>query len=121
ARTGVHIDAEAAVARLGPPLEFELARWFPAAEVPAAVEAYRALYPAYAITPSVPVPGAAAAVDAVRARGGRVIVITAKKGPLARLHLDHHGLAVDALVGLAWAEGKTAALREHRVVLYVGD
>ena len=29
AQTGVYVDAEAAVSRLGPPLRHELRRWFP--------------------------------------------------------------------------------------------
>ena len=35
AETGVLIDADLASSRLGPPLETELAEWFPAADVPA--------------------------------------------------------------------------------------
>lgn len=121
ARTGVVIDVDAAVARLGPPLETEIARWFPADQVAAAVASYRALYPAHAIEPSRLLPGARAALDAVRDAGGRVIVVTAKKTELARLHLDRLGLAVDALAGLAWAEGKVRALTAHRATVYVGD
>src|SRR5439155_10536489 len=48
ALTGVPIDADLAVTRLGPPLEHEIAYWYPAAEVPAAVARYRALYPDHA-------------------------------------------------------------------------
>lgn len=121
ARTGVHVDAEAAVARLGPPLRHELRRWFPPEQVEAAVAEYRALYPRYAITPSVPLPGAVEALVAVRERGWRVIVVTAKIGGLARLHLDHLGFPVDELAGDLFAEGKAAALTAHGVQLYVGD
>ena len=121
ARTGVHVDAEAAVARLGPPLRQEIGRWFPADGVEGAVETYRALYPSYAITPSLALPGAAAALDAVRGAGLRVVVVTSKLGRLAQLHLDHVGLVVDALVGDLFAEEKAVALREHGVGLYVGD
>ena len=60
-----------------------------------------------------PLPGAAEAVAAVRARGGRVVVVTSKLGRLARLHLDHLGLAVDELAGDLFAEGKATALSEH--------
>jgi phosphoglycolate phosphatase len=99
AQTGVAVDADAAVARLGPPLRHEIRRWFPPSDVEAAVEAYRALYPAYAIAPSMPLPGARAAFDAVRARGGRVVVVTAKLGRLARLHLEHLDLVADEVIG----------------------
>ncbi|MFU8854005.1 HAD family hydrolase [Micromonospora sp. SL1-18] len=121
ARTGVFVDADAAVSRLGPPLRTEIARWFPPERVEEMVVAYRELYPAYAITPTLPMPGAEAAIDAVHARGGRVMVVTSKIGRLAKLHLDHLGLAVDELAGDLFAEQKATALREHGAVLYVGD
>ncbi|KOX05507.1 HAD family hydrolase [Micromonospora profundi] len=121
ARTGVPVDADLAVSRLGPPLRTELAYWFPPEQVESAVLAYRELYPAYAITPTVPMPGAREAVDAIRARGGRVLVVTAKMGRLARLHLDHLGLKVDELAGDLFAEQKAIALREHDATHYVGD
>jgi phosphoglycolate phosphatase len=50
-----------------------------------------------------------------------VIVITGKYEPNARLHLAHLGLTAEAVVGWAWAEAKTMALREHGAVVYVGD
>jgi phosphoglycolate phosphatase len=119
--TGVHVDADLAVSRLGPPLRTELAEWFPADEIEAAVVAYRALYPSYAITRSPALPGAAQAVAAVRSRGGRVVVVTSKIGRLARLHLDHLGIAVDEVAGDRFADGKSAALAEYGVAVYVGD
>ncbi|MGS2615589.1 HAD family hydrolase [Micromonospora sp. LZ34] len=121
ARTGVPVDAEAAVSRLGPPLRTEIARWFPPEQVDAAVHTYRELYPAYAITPTVPLPGALAAVEAVRGLGGRVLVVTSKLGRLARLHLDHLGIAVDEVAGDLFAEEKATALRAHGATHYVGD
>ncbi|MFC0029269.1 HAD family hydrolase [Micromonospora chaiyaphumensis] len=121
AQTGVPVDAELAVSRLGPPLRTEIAHWFPPEQVEEAVLAYRELYPAYAITPSLPLPGAEAAIKAVHARGGRVMVVTSKIGRLAKLHLDHLGLAVDELAGDLFAEQKATALREHGATLYVGD
>ncbi|MCZ7440157.1 HAD hydrolase-like protein [Micromonospora sp. WMMC241] len=120
-RTGVPVDAELAVSRLGPPLRTELAHWFPPERIEEAVTLYRELYPAYAITPTVPMPGAEAALRAVHERGGRVMVVTSKIGRLAKLHLDHLGLAVDELAGDLFAEQKATALREHGATLYVGD
>ncbi|MGX1612984.1 HAD family hydrolase [Micromonospora chalcea] len=121
ARTGVHVDGDLAVSRLGPPLRTELAHWFPPERVEEAVTVYRELYPAYAITPTVPMPGAEVALRAVQARGGRTMVVTAKIGRLAKLHLDHLGLPVDELAGDVFAEQKAVALREHGATLYVGD
>ncbi|WBB65330.1 HAD family hydrolase [Micromonospora sp. WMMD812] len=121
ARTGVPVDADAAVSRLGPPLRTEIARWFPPEQVESAVHLYRELYPAYAITPTVPLPGAREAIEAIRARGGRVLVVTSKLGRLARLHLDHLGLVVDEVAGDLFAEEKAVALRQHDATHYVGD
>jgi len=120
AETGVFIDSELAVSRLGPPMEDELACWFPAERVAAMADRYRELYPEYAIAPTPAMPGAAAAVDAVRAAGGRVVVVTAKYGPNASLHLKH--LGIDAEVrGWLWAEAKAEALLEYGAAVYVGD
>ncbi|RQX19317.1 haloacid dehalogenase [Micromonospora ureilytica] len=121
ARTGVPVDADLAVSRLGPPLRTEIAHWFPPDQVESAVRVYRELYPAYAITPTLLLPGAREAIDAIRTRGGRVLVVTSKIGRLARLHLDHLGLAVDELAGDLFAEQKATALREHGATHYVGD
>jgi phosphoglycolate phosphatase len=121
AATGVYIDADATVTRLGPPLAVELAFWFPPAEVEAAVDHYRRLYPATGIETSPALPGAAAAIAAVRDRGGEVVVITGKYEPNARLHLRHLGIPVDTVIGQAWAAGKVDAMREHGVNVYVGD
>ena len=121
AKTGVWVDAELAVTRLGPPLRTELAEWFPAEQVEEAVTTYRALYPDYAIEPTVPTPGAVEALAAVRERGLRVVVVTSKLGRLAELHLRHLGLAYDELAGDLFAEGKATALVEHGVRWYVGD
>jgi phosphoglycolate phosphatase len=121
AKTGVPIDADLAVTRLGPPLRTELREWFPESDVEDAVTTYRALYPDYAIGPTVPMPGAVAALAAVHALGLRVVVVTSKLGRLAELHLAHLGMAADELAGDVFAEGKAAALVEHGARWYVGD
>ncbi|MCL2553144.1 MAG: HAD family hydrolase [Actinomycetia bacterium] len=120
AETGVPIDTDLVVTRLGPPLDEELANWFPAEEIPAMGDRYRALYPDYAIAPTPAMPGALDAVAAVRGAGGRPVVVTAKYGPNARMHLDHVG--IDAEVrGWLWAEAKAEALVEWGASIYVGD
>jgi phosphoglycolate phosphatase len=121
ARTGVPIDADLVVTRLGPPLEHEMANWFPPERVAAAADLYRALYPSVAVPPTTPMPGALAAVAAVHAAGGRVVVVTAKNAPHAQLHLDHLGLRVDDLAGGLWAADKGVRLRELGASVYVGD
>ncbi|MFI1156135.1 HAD family hydrolase [Streptomyces sioyaensis] len=121
ARTGTFIDAEAAVTRLGPPLEQEIRRWFPEERVAEISVLYRALYPAHAITATTAMPGARESLAAVHAAGGRAIVVTAKYEPNAKLHLTHLGLAADAVIGSLWAEAKAEALRAHEAQIYVGD
>ncbi|MFE5709931.1 HAD family hydrolase [Streptomyces sp. NPDC056501] len=121
AETGAEIDADLVVTRLGPPLEHEMAYWFPEEQVAEMVTRYRALYPTYAIEPSPAMPGARDAIQAVRDAGGRTIVVTAKNGPHAELHLAHLGIEPDAVVGGLWAEGKAEALRAHDAQVYVGD
>jgi phosphoglycolate phosphatase len=121
AKTGVYVDADLAVSRLGPPLRTELREWFPAAEVERAVTTYRALYPDFAIAPTVPTPGAVEALAAVRELGLRVVVVTSKLGSLAELHLAHLGMTADELAGDLFAEGKAAALVEYGARWYVGD
>jgi phosphoglycolate phosphatase len=120
-RTGAHIDCDLVVTRLGPPLEDELANWFPADAVAAVAALYREMYPAYAVTATLAMPGAREAVQAVQAAGGRAIVVTAKYEPNAELHLAHLGIPADAVIGDLWAERKAMALREHGASIYVGD
>ncbi|MFG2604064.1 HAD family hydrolase [Streptomyces sp. NPDC048514] len=120
-RTSTYIDADLAVTRLGPPLVDELINWFPAAHVPAMADLYREMYPAIAVAASPAMTGAAEAMDAVRAAGGRTLVVTAKYEPNARLHLSHLGMEPDVVVGDLWAEGKAQALREYGAAVYVGD
>ncbi|MGC5530364.1 HAD family hydrolase [Streptomyces sp. SR-10] len=121
AETGVEIDVDLVVSRIGPPLETELAHWFPADGVAAAADRYREIYPDHAIAPSTALAGARESVAAVRALGGRAIVVTAKYEPNAKLHLAHLGIEPDTVVGWLWAEAKGEALREHGAQVYVGD
>ncbi len=118
---GVDFPVEEMTAALGPPLDLMLAPYLPEARIAAAGDRFRELYPTHAIT-SVPLlPGAAEAIAAVRAREGRVVVVTGKYAPNARLHLDHLGLDVDVLEGWVWGAGKADALRREGASAYVGD
>ena len=120
-RTGTYVDADLVVTRLGPPLQEEMAHWFPADRVPAMADLYRELYPTYAISGTRAMPGAREAIRAVQEAGGRAIVVTAKWEPNAKLHMEHLGMEPDAVIGNLWAEGKGEALREHGASVYVGD
>ncbi|MER7789920.1 HAD family hydrolase [Streptomyces sp. NPDC097640] len=121
AATGTFVDADLAITRLGPPLEQELAHWFPDERIDEMVEMYRTIYPEYAIAPTLAMPGAREAIAAVRQAGGRSVVVTAKHEPNAKLHLAHLGIEADAVVGWLWAEAKGEALREYGASVYVGD
>ncbi|MFC4033600.1 HAD family hydrolase [Streptomyces polygonati] len=118
--TGVFIDSALAVTRLGPPLDEELANWFPAEHVEEMGERYRTLYPDHAIAPTPAMRGAVEAVQAVQDAGGRAVVVTAKFEPNARLHLAHVGIDADVR-GWLWAEAKAEALIEYGATVYVGD
>ena len=66
-------------------------------------------------------PGARAAVDAVRARGGRVVIVTAKSESLAHRCIKSVGLKADVVVGHVYGDEKRDALIEHGATVYVGD
>ena len=98
---------------LGPPLE----EWLPAGTD---LDLYRGTYLRSAHL-SDALPGATAALAAVRAAGGRVVVVTAKRGDLAARCLAGADLEVDELHASLWGEAKAGALIGAGVSVYVGD
>jgi phosphoglycolate phosphatase len=122
AETGVAIDVDVVLNRLGPKLEWELAQWFPADEVEPACERYRAYYWEHcAGDGTLPLPGARETIASLRAARGRVVVVTAKVEKAAWRCLEGTGLHADAVVGWAHGEQKRDALIEHGAHVYVGD
>jgi uncharacterized protein len=121
AETGVPIDTDLVVSRLGPPLTWEMGNWFPPEQVDAMVARYREHYPEHAITGSLPMPGVTESLDAIRALRGRTMVVSAKYTPSVRLHLEHLGLDVDEPVGDLHGADKGTALRAHGATIFVGD
>ncbi|WP_019629063.1 HAD family hydrolase [Actinomadura atramentaria] len=119
--TGTPIDTEAVVGRIGPPLEEELAYWFPAAKIAAMAARYRALYADVAVPVTALMPGAGEAVARVRAAGGRVVVVSGKNQADTERTVRFLGLEVDVVVGGLFGSEKGVALREHRAHAYVGD
>ena len=119
--TGVPIDPAAVDRRLGNKLEDELAFWFPAEQVPAAVRAYREHYLRLAGPLTSALPGAREALAAVRAAGSRAVVITAKHEVSARLSLELAGLAPDDVVAGVHGPEKAAVLITLGAGVYVGD
>ncbi|SDD27882.1 HAD family hydrolase [Actinokineospora iranica] len=120
--SGLALDGEHFAANLGPPLEMVLQGFeAPEERIPALVDRFRALYPELVIPATVALPGAGEALDAVRAAGGRTLVVTGKYGPNAVRHLTALGWDVDVVVGERWAEAKGATLIEHGAGVFVGD
>ncbi|WP_042403851.1 HAD family hydrolase [Streptacidiphilus carbonis] len=121
AETGTAIDSDLVVTRLGPPVEQEIANWFPAEAVQVVSDLYRALYAEHGVAGCVALPGAHEALAAVSASGGRTLVVTGKHTPNAKLNLDALGLAVDGLYGSVFGPDKGTVLREESATVYVGD
>ena len=120
--TGVVIDTDVVIDRLGPKLEWELAHWFPPAQVGHACERYREHYWDHcAGTGTLLLAGADAAVEAARTRGGRVLIVTAKTEPLAHRCIETVGLTADVIVGHVFGDEKRDALLAHSAAVYVGD
>ena len=119
--TGVFLDAELMVNRLGPMLETELAEWYPPEAVGPAADRYRDLYVDLGVPGTALLPGARDAVAATREAGGTTMVVTAKYEPNAVLCLAQVGLDVDHVFGWLHGEGKGAKLAEHGAAVYVGD
>ena len=120
--SGVPIDVEVVLGRLGPKLEWEIAQWFPADRVEAMASRYRELYWDDCTGDGTRLlPGAQDAVDAVRDRHGHVVIVTAKSAPLALRCLANVGIDADTIVGHVHGDEKRDALIEHGVGVYVGD
>jgi phosphoglycolate phosphatase len=119
--SGHFIDPDVVVSRLGPPLEEELARWVPADQVDPLSDRYREIYGEHGIAGTFALPGAAEAIDAVRAAGGRVLVVTAKYEPNAWKCLAETGLVADVVVGSRHGPAKGEKLAAHGAAAYVGD
>jgi phosphoglycolate phosphatase len=121
-RTGLALDGECFANNLGPPLATVLTEFgAPPERIPELVDQFRATYPEIVIPRTVALPGAAAALAAVRELGGRTLVVTAKHTPNAGRHLAALGWRVDHLAGDLWSTGKAEALRRFGAGVYVGD
>jgi phosphoglycolate phosphatase len=119
--TGVPIDGELVVSRLGPTLESEMAEWYAEERVPAVSDRFRDLYAELGVAGCDALPGANHALAAVRSAGARSIVITTKYEPSAVRCLEHVGLEVDDVIGWRYGPDKAQTLTEHGASAYVGD
>lgn len=121
AQYGIDADGDQIRSTIGLPLDQVFPRWLPDEPYDVLLAAYRAHYREHGIPLTRPMPGARDAITAVRDRGDRVLVVTAKYGAVAHLALEAANLDADEIVGDLFAEGKASALREHEAWSYVGD
>ena len=118
---GVEGDADRIRSTIGLPLDHVFPLWLPDEPYDVLLAEYRAHYRENGIPMTRPMPGAAEAIEAVRAGGDRALVVTAKHGAVAGLALEAAGLDADIVVGDLFAEAKGEALVAHRAWAYVGD
>lgn len=102
-------------------LDLEFHDRLPADRAPRLADRFRELYVDLGVPGSSLLPGAAEALAAVRERGGRVVVVTAKYEPNAWRCLHHVGLEVDAVHGWRMGPAKAEALAREGATVYVGD
>ena len=119
--SGLRFDVASMVESLGPPLDLMLEPYAEAEDIPRLVDRFRAMYPELAVAPTLALPGTHEAIAAVRASGGRVVVVTGKFTPNALLHTEALAFDVDHVVGEVWGVGKAEVLKEHGATVYVGD
>ena len=115
------IDVQWVIDNIGPRLETVLARWVAPDGIEGAASRYRELFGAVGVATTRAMPGAAGAVDAVHAAGGKVIVVTAKYEPHAWEGLRAVALEPEAVFGWRFGPDKGDALLAHGAEIYVGD
>jgi phosphoglycolate phosphatase len=118
---GEHIDVDAFVARLGPPVRDELRPWVPESRLDAAIATFRTTFTSTGLRYLRPCAGAADILHALRRAGGRSVVITSRRPFIAQAALEATGLHAAALVGGLTGTEKASAMTENGVAAYVGD
>lgn len=120
---GGPVDAVDMSALLGLPLETIGTTLWPQVDLDRFVPSYRRAYDEDHGGSTPATPGARAALEAVHAAGGRVVVVSAKYPPAVRVALTEAGLAdlVDVIHGDHFGDAKADALRAEQCTVYVGD
>lgn len=111
---------------IGMPLEATIATVAPGTDARGIAERYRRLYPVLGVPATRLLPGAQEAFAAVRARQGRVLVVSAKVesavlAVLGNVGLGNAPLAPDLVVGGLFGRAKGLRLRAAGAHVYVGD
>jgi phosphoglycolate phosphatase len=121
AEKGLLVTAEQVWSLNGVPLEDTMAALAPELDPLPVTARYRELYPSLGVPRTRLLPGAVEALDAVRAQGGRALIVSTKVEAAVRLVVEQVGLAVDEVAGGLFAEAKGGYLREVGAQIYVGD
>jgi len=120
---GVQVSGEQLAPHLGLPLANTAAAVGAAVDPGALVLRYRHYYDEPGAPRTDPMPGAPQALRAVRAAGGRTVVVSAKYTPAVHQALAESGLSelVDVVYGELFARDKSSALRAEGAWVFVGD
>jgi phosphoglycolate phosphatase len=120
---GVVVSSEQLAPHLGMPLINTAAAVGAAVDADALVLLYRHYYDEPGAPRTLPMPGAAEALRAVRAAGGRTVVVSAKFTPAVHQALAEAELTelVDVVYGELFAHDKASALVAEGASIYVGD
>jgi phosphoglycolate phosphatase len=126
AELGVEITSDQVWPTIGAPLRVAASKLAPEVDPDMVVARYRELYPRTGVAPTALLPGAAEALRAVHALGGRVLVISAKvesavRAVLRHVGLDRPGTGPDLVVGGLFAAEKGVRLAAAGAHVYVGD
>jgi len=123
AEVGIAVTAEQVWPFIGPPLGDTMTALAPGHEHAPLIARYRVLHDDPATAPVSALPGAADALAAVRAAGGRTVVVSAKITRAVRVVLEQTGLAdlVDVAEGGRFAAEKSQVLLAQGAGVYVGD
>lgn len=111
---------------IGVPMEGTTAALVPQADPHAVTRRYRELYSEVGLPSISLLPGVLETMQAIRDRGGRVLVVSAKidaavRAVLGRVGLDSGPLAPDEIAGGLFAGAKGARLAASGADVYVGD
>ena len=106
---------------IGIPLEVSIGLLAPDADVDRVAATYRRLYPDLGVPATVLLPGVTQTFAAVRAAGGRVLVVSAKTSSAVHAVLAHVGLVPDLVAGDLFAGQKGKLLLGEGAHAYVGD
>jgi len=120
---GVQVSREELTPHLGMPLSDTAVAVGAAVDADALVLRYRHYYDEPDAPRTLEMPGALGALRAVRAAGGRTVVVSAKFTPAVHQALAEAGLSdlADGVYGELFARDKATALIAEGATIYVGD